>query len=42
MFVRARFLRAVADLEQMGLVRRTGRRQDHAQKLPLMGLNFVL
>ncbi|VDK34777.1 unnamed protein product [Taenia asiatica] len=40
--IQSRFLRAVADLEQMGLVRRTGRRTDHAQKLPLMGLNFVL
>ncbi|KAL5965867.1 Origin recognition complex subunit 3 [Taenia solium] len=40
--IQSRFLRAVADLEQMGLVRRTGRRTDHAQKLPLMGLNFML
>ncbi|KAL5102831.1 Origin recognition complex subunit 3 [Taenia crassiceps] len=40
--IQSRFLRAVADLEHMGLVRRTGRRLDHAQKLPLMGLNFLL
>ncbi|CDI96752.1 origin recognition complex subunit 3 [Echinococcus multilocularis] len=40
--IQSRFLRAVADLEQVGLVRRTGRRVDHAQKLPLMELNSTL
>uniref|UniRef100_A0A0R3XA72 Origin recognition complex subunit 3 n=1 Tax=Hydatigena taeniaeformis TaxID=6205 RepID=A0A0R3XA72_HYDTA len=34
--IRSRFLRALLDLEQMGLVRRTKRRRDHAQKMPVM------
>ncbi|EUB54155.1 Origin recognition complex subunit [Echinococcus granulosus] len=40
--IQSRFLRAVADLEQVGLVRRTGRRVDHAQKLPFMEVNWML